>query len=655
MGVIVMTIQHLSKAFGVDEVLKDINFTLESRERLALVGVNGSGKTTLLRLIAGFLQPDDGHISMQRGLRLGYLVQNYRPAPEATLLQEAEAVFEPVFALERRMRDIEVRMAGADEQELRLLGNEYARLADRFEAMDGFACHSLIQGVLAGLGFTESQLLQRAATLSGGELTRLNLAKLLLQKPDLLLLDEPTNHLDLEALTWLENYLKEYQGALIAVSHDRYFLDQVCTSVVEILFGVSESYRGNYSSYVIQREERFDSRMKAWQLQQKEIARQREIIARYRRFNREKSIRAAESREKALARMDLLDKPDDERQIFFRFHAKRRIGYDALEVRGMSKSFDDQEVFSGASLALKSGDRAALIGANGIGKSTLLECIIGKQKPDSGTVYFGANADIGYYDQKQQSLDNEKTVLDSIWDEFPQLEQHEVRGALGLFLFSGDDVFEKIGTLSGGEKARVALTRLMLRQDNFLVLDEPTNHLDADSREMLEAALEDFDGVILAVSHDRYFINRFANKLLVMEQDGITVYDGNYDAYQQQVARQEAAADPAEDGLTRTQVVRQRRRSREQQARLQELVDNLTWAEREAVKQEEELRVLERSLENPDIYLDHERTADVMRKIQELKKRIDDSLAVWEKAETALAAYQAEIDTRGEQLSSDHF
>ena len=407
-------------------------------------------------------------------------------------------------------------MAGADEQGLRRMGDEYEKLQRRFEAEDGYACHSRVQGVLQGLGFTGERQQQEARKLSGGELTRLTLGRLLLQRPDLLLLDEPTNHLDLDALKWLEEFLVDYPGALIVVSHDRYFLDRVCTGMVELLFGVAEQYSGNYSRYMEQREERFLARSRAYAQQQKEIERQQAIIARFRSFNREKSIRAAESRQKALDRMELLDRPREEKQMSFRFTSYSRTGNDALKLENISKSFGQRRLFEGVDLLLQYGDRAALIGPNGIGKTTLLEGLVGRLKFDTGRFQFGANADVGYYDQKQQGLNPENTVLREVWDDFPRLLQHEVRGALGLFLFTGDDVYKPVSALSGGEKARVALTKLMLRHNNILILDEPTNHLDSDSREVLEDALEGFQGTILAVSHDRYFINRFATRLLVL-------------------------------------------------------------------------------------------------------------------------------------------
>lgn len=634
---IVLTVAHLKKSFGVETVLKDVSIALHQGERLGLVGVNGSGKTTLLRILSGRLAADEGQIAMQKGMVVGYLEQSYQPQPGTTVRQELERVYEPIFRMEARLREIENEMAQAGEEALQRLGNEYSRLHERFEQADGYACRSRAQGVLQGLGFSSQQQEQQASQLSGGELTRLSLGRLLLQKPDLLLLDEPTNHLDLEALNWLEDYLNDYAGAVLVVSHDRYFLDRVCTGMAELLFGECEQYRGNYTRYIQQREERFLSRTRAWTQQQKEIERQRAIIARYRSFNREKSIRAAESREKALERMELLERPEEEKQIHFSFKAYSRMGDEALKVDGLAKAYGDRQLFEGVDLMLRSGERAALIGANGIGKTTLLEVLLGRIRPDAGISRFGVNADVGYYDQKQQTLSPEKTVLREVWDDFPRLLQHEVRGALGLFLFSGDDVFKPVSALSGGEKARVALTKLMLKHNNFLILDEPTNHLDSDSREVLEQALEDFDGTILAVSHDRYFINRFASRVLVLEQDGIRSFDGNYDDYKAALERQRNPDDTDLGGRTRTEVQKERKRLRQDQQRLDALRQALDQAEESVAAGEERLQQLEDRLADPAVYADPLAAAQAAEDIRAHKALLEEYYARWESAEHAMA------------------
>lgn len=635
----ILKLEHIAKAFGTDEVLKDVNLIVNSRDRLGLVGVNGSGKTTLLKIILGQLAPDEGEIITARGLSIGHLAQSYHPKPGRTVLEEASEVFGEVFAMESRLRALEKEMADDQRQDvLDELYREYARLTERFEKAEGYMARSLIEGVLIGLGLGPGYFEQHAGTLSGGELTRLGLARLLLQKPDLLLLDEPTNHLDLEALAWLENFLCQYQGAMVIVSHDRYFLDAVCTDMAELLFGVTEVYPGNYTRYLAQREERMAAKVKAYGLQQREIARQRAIITRFKQFNREKSIRAAESREKALARMELLERPDEERAIAFRFKAKRRLGENALLVEDLSKSFGEKPVFENITLDLRSGDRAALIGPNGIGKTTLLKSILGLIKPDTGEVRLGAQADVGYYDQRQQNLNPDNDILTEVWDDFPRLTQSQVRGALALFQFTGEDVFVPIRLLSGGEKGRVALTKLMLRQDNFLFLDEPTNHLDAASREVLEKALEGFECTILAVSHDRFFINRFANKILLMTSEGIEVFEGNYEAYLASRAQAEGEGTD-DDQPTRTELAKIRKLARREAAELAALEDDVKEAMEEVKRLEAALQTATDQQMEPDIYKNPEKAASQAQRCRTLKEALEAAYHQWEHAETALEAF----------------
>ena len=566
---ILLSIQDIHKAFGTNEVLRGASLTLQNGERMGLVGVNGSGKSTLMKIIAGLEHEDSGTISMQKGLRLGYLAQQGEVNPEHTVLEEMESVFEPVVRMEQELRAIEVEMAEAahDELLLKRLGSRYDSLNRAFENAKGYGWKSEVQKVLAGLGFRKEQQSQKASVLSGGERTRLCLGRMLLQEPDLLLLDEPTNHLDLKSISWLEDYLASYRGAVLLVSHDRYFMDHVCDHMGELLFGRIELYEGNYTEYMAQRTERFEIRMKTWELQQKELERQQAIIERYRSFNREKSIRAAESREKRLEKMERLEKPQDEHQVHFHFSCRRRTGEDVLMITELKKEYEGRVLFDHVNMHLRSGDRVALIGDNGVGKTTLFRCIVSQEKPDNGLIRFGSGVDIGYYDQHQAGLHDEKTVLYEVWDDFRRLDQTEVRGALGMFLFSGDDVLMPVSTLSGGEKGRVALTKLMLHQDNLLLLDEPTNHLDMDSREVLEQALETFPGTILAISHDRYFINRFATRVAVLEEGGVREYLGNYDDYFEKINR---AQEPDGSGpqITRTKMDRENKRNRKKQRKL---------------------------------------------------------------------------------------
>ncbi len=635
---LVMTIQNLKKSFGGNEVLHNVSLVLKEGDRLGLVGVNGCGKTTLLKILAGLDRQDEGSVALARGFRIGYLAQQNQAPKGKTVYEVLDDVYEPVREMEQKIRRMETDMAQAqDEKELARLGDTYARLNDAFEKADGYSYRSLIQGVLAGLGFEKSQYAQEAALLSGGEMTRLCLARLLLQKPDVLLLDEPTNHLDLDALNWLENYLKDYRGSLIVVSHDRFFLDRVCTGIAEILMGVMEQYPGNYTQYMTLRQERFLTREREFDAQQKEIARQQEIIRKLRAFNREKSIKRAESRVKMLNKIELKEKPQEEKQIFFHFTAARRTGDDVLSVREFSKGFDAKKLFEHVSFSLSRGDRAALIGRNGIGKSTLFKCLTGELAPDSGTVRWGANVDMGYYDQHQRSLHNDKTILDEVWDAFPRMEQTDVRGALSQFLFTGEDVFEKIGTLSGGERGRVALTKLMLQKDNLLLLDEPTNHLDMDSREVLEDALDGFEGTILAISHDRYFINRFATRVLELTPEGILVYEGNFDDYLAAKARENMPPEAfAAAGKTRTEIAREKRRDKDEKARLKALREAAAQAERDVQAAEQAVADYEAYMALPTTYQDSARAEETAREYKRLKDALSKAYDAWEAAELAL-------------------
>lgn len=631
---ILLSLQGVTKSFGTNEVLKGVSFTLQDGERMGLVGVNGCGKSTLMKIIAGQEHLDDGLITMQKGLKLGYLAQQGQVDENRTVLEELESVFAPVVAMEEQLRALERQMADAasDETLLRRLGSQYDQLTREFERRNGYGWRSTVQGVLAGLGFRKEQQGQRAALLSGGERTRLCLGRMLLSEPDLLLLDEPTNHLDLKSIAWLEKYLHDYKGAVLIISHDRYFMDHVCDRIGELLLGTVECYAGNYTSYSAQRAERFEIRMKAYELQQKEIARQEAIIARYRMFNREKSIKAAESREKRLEKMERLEKPQDESAIHFHFDVRRRTGDDVLMVNELEKGYDGRTLFQHVKMHLRAGDRVALIGDNGVGKSTLFKCLIGEERPDAGTIRLGAGVDIGYYDQHQAHLHESKTVLDEVWDDFRRLDQTEVRGALGKFLFTGDEVLMPVSTLSGGEKGRVALTKLMLRRDNLLLLDEPTNHLDMDSREVLEDALSDFPGTILAISHDRYFINRFATKVLVLEEGGIKEYLGNYDDYFEKINR-EQAPDGDTQGMTRTAIDKEKRRSREETKRLQERKAALARAEEAVARAEEEAAGLEAEMADPATYQDAEKAAALARAYQAKKAEIERLYAAWEQLE----------------------
>lgn len=620
---IILALQDVRKSFGTHEVLKSVSFTLQEGERMGMVGVNGSGKSTLMKIIAGEETADAGSVNMQKGLRIGYLAQQGALTGEETVQETLESVFEPQRRMEAELRALEQEMAehGADPEALRILGGKYDALTREFERSNGYGWRSSVQGVLAGLKLREFKDM-KTGLLSGGERTRLCLGRMLLAEPDLLLLDEPTNHLDLKSIAWLEEYLASFRGAVIVISHDRYFLDRVCGRMAELLMGNVETYSGNYTEYLEKRTAVYENRMRAWKLQQKEIARQEAIIEMYRRFNKEKSIRIAESKQKRLDKVERLEKPQEESTVRFRFETRRRTGDDVLMTEGLTKGYGERTLFRDLKMHVRAGDRIALIGDNGTGKSTLLKCLTGNEKPDAGAIRWGTGVDLGYYDQHQAGLHEQKTVLDEVWDRFPKMEQYEVRGALGLFLFTGDEVFAPVSTLSGGEKGRVALTELMLRRDNVLLLDEPTNHLDMDSREVLEDALNGFQGTIIAVSHDRYFINRFADRVWVLDGQEVKEYLGNYDSYFAKVSRDQEPDGNAPQ-QTRTALDKEKRKSREEERRIREQRDRLKALEQEIARAEEKAAGLEKELADPETWKDPDAAAETTRRYNALKAEIE--------------------------------
>ena len=628
---IILTATEIRKAFGLNEVLCGASLTLQTGRCMGLVGANGCGKSTFLRILAEREHQDGGTISIAKGVKLGYLAQQAEIEPGLTVWGVLEKVFEPVFEMEARMRRLEEEMAEKheDAEAFDRLGRQYAALTDAFEEAGGYAWRSSVSGVLAGLAFPRAQWEQDASLLSGGEQTRLCLGRMLLQKPDLLMLDEPTNHLDLASLQWLEEYLKAYKGAIIIVSHDRYFLDAVCTDIAEMFLGRIEQYEGNYTRYQRLRTERFEARQRAFDAQQKEIAHQQAVIDRLKSFNREKSLKRARSREKVLDKMELLERPQEEKQVRFSFDARRRTGDDVLIIQDLAKGYDGRTLFQHFDLHLRAGDRAVLIGPNGVGKSTLLRLIVKEQKADDGTIRYGANVDIGYYDQQQTGLHPEKTVLDELWDRFPQMEQSDLRSVLGCFLFTGDDVFQPIHTLSGGEKGRVALTRLMLEKDNFLLLDEPTNHLDMDSREVLEGALDDFPGTILAVSHDRYFINRIATRIIEMRPDGVSFYLGNYDDYLEKKRREAEGIEERAPGVTRTALEKEKKRDRQAREADKQEKARIAAIEKEIADLEQRVADLEAQSALPEVYSNPERAKENALSLRQTRETLEAKYDLW--------------------------
>ena len=528
----ILSCQGISKSFGEKVILEDASFHIEEREKAALIGNNGAGKTTLLRIIMNELHADSGQVVLMKDRQIGYLAQYQDVQGHRTVYEELLSTKQYIIDMEERMRSMELEMKHASGEELDRLMNSYTRLTHEFELENGYAYKSELMGVLNGLGFAEEDFNKQVATLSGGQKTRVALGKLLISKPDILLLDEPTNHLDMESIAWLETYLLNYPGAVFIVSHDRYFLDKVVTKVIEIEAGHVRMYSGNYSAYAEKKAQLRDAQYKAYLNQQRDIKHQEAVIVKLKSFNREKSIKRAESREKMLNKIQRIEKPLEVRsQMRLSLEPRVVSGNDVLTVEELAKSFPQQKLFSNISFQIKRGERVALIGNNGTGKTTMLKILNGLLDADAGSFSLGAKVQIGYYDQEHHVLHAEKTIFQEISDTYPTLTETEIRNMLAAFLFTGDDVFKEISALSGGERGRVSLAKLMLSEANFLILDEPTNHLDITSKEILEKALNNYTGTLLYVSHDRYFINQTATRILDLTHHTFVNYIGNYDYY----------------------------------------------------------------------------------------------------------------------------
>lgn len=540
----ILSCNHVKKSFGINTILKDAVFHINEHEKAAIVGINGAGKTTLLRIIMGEEPADEGSIIIGSGVTVGYLAQQQEFEEDKTLYDAMMDVRRDVLNLEVQMRKLEKEMQDKTGEELEQLLTRYANATHAFEQADGYAIRSEVTGVLKGLGFSEDDFPRYVHTFSGGQKTRASLGRLLLTKPDLIILDEPTNHLDMTSIAWLETFLRSYPGSVLIVSHDRYFLNKIVSKVIEIEAGNMTVYKGNYSDYSAKKEQLRAAALKAYMNQQAEIKHQEEVIAKLKSFNREKSIKRAESREKMLAKTERLEKPmvlNDSMHI--EFHPAVQSGNDVMTIRGLAKSFDDLKLFEDVDIDVRRGERLAIIGDNGTGKTTLLKIINEMQSPDRGEIIFGSKVHVGYYDQEQQLLDEDKTLFEELSDAFPQLTNTEIRNLLAAFLFTDDDVFKMIRDLSGGERGRVSLAKLMLSDANFLILDEPTNHLDIVSKEILENALNHYTGTVLFVSHDRYFINQTATRILALHDRQFVNFIGNYDYYVEKKDELFAAAD----------------------------------------------------------------------------------------------------------------
>ena len=552
----ILSCSNICKSFGENDILKQVSFHIEDHEKAAIVGINGAGKSTLLKVLIGKLNADDGVVTWAKGASIGYLAQHQDLEGAETIYDALLEVKKPVIQMEARIRSLELEIKSASGDELETKLSEYSRLNHEFEMADGYSYQSEITGVLKGLGFTEDEFSKPITALSGGQKTRVSLGKLLLTKPDILLLDEPTNHLDMESIAWLETYLRNYSGAVIIVAHDRYFLDRVVTKIIELDMGHCTVFSGNYSAYSDKKAMLRDAAIRAYLNQQQEIRHQEAVIAKLKSFNREKSIKRAESREKMLDKIERLEKPTQANDSMdIRLEPDVVSGNDVLTVTDLSKSFDTQTLFTNVDFEIKRGERVAIIGNNGTGKTTLLKIINGIIPADSGQIRLGSKVHIGYYDQEHQVLHMDKTLFQEIQDTYPNMNNTQIRNTLAAFLFTGDDVFKLIRDLSGGERGRVSLAKLMLSDANFLLLDEPTNHLDITSKEILESALNRYTGTVLYVSHDRYFINRTATRILDLTDGSFINYIGNYDYYlekKEDVEAAFAARQMAEAGNNRT-------------------------------------------------------------------------------------------------------
>ena len=544
-GIIIMILQvnNISKAFGEEVVLSNVSFHMNEHDKVALIGRNGAGKTTLLRIILGELSADEGEVTIAKTTTIGYLSQHQDLSGNRTIYEEVLSAKEHLVEIEARLREIEEEMKHLSGAELDAKYKEYERLNHTFEQENGYALRSEVTGIIKGLGFSEEEFNKPVSVLSGGQKTRVALGKLLLSSPELIILDEPTNHLDMASIAWLENYLALYKGSVLIVSHDRYFLNRIVNRVVEIEFGRSMMYEGNYDAFYEKKAQAREAQRRQYLNQQAYIKHQEEVIAKLRSFNREKSIKRAESRVKMLEKIERVEKPQDEEQGM-RIHLVPCVesGKDVLSVTGLTKSFPGNPLFHDISFLIKKGERVALLGENGTGKTTMLKIIRGLMPADSGTIREGAKVYIGYYDQEQQNFNEDNTVFEEISDDHPEMNNTEIRNTLASFLFTGDDVFKPIPTLSGGERGRLSLVKLMLSEANFLLLDEPTNHLDITSKEILEDALNGYEGTVFYVSHDRYFVNKTATRILDLTHETVISYEGNYESYLEQKDRKEAAA-----------------------------------------------------------------------------------------------------------------
>ncbi|MBU4440173.1 MAG: ATP-binding cassette domain-containing protein [Firmicutes bacterium] len=633
-----MNIENMHFSYGIHEIFNDLNISINERKQIGLVGRNGTGKSTLLKLITGELVPDTGRINTKNGLTIGYLSQESNISENTTLVEMLTDVFTPLIEMEKRMKRIgdEIARSSGDDQEK--LMHEFGELQEAFAAQNGYAYPSRIRGVINGLGFKPEDQDKAFSMLSGGEKTRATLGQILLQEPELLLLDEPTNYLDIDALQWLEQYLKNYPGTFMIVSHDRYFIDKVCTTIMEVTQKNVKEYAGNYTQYAIKKRQDMLEQNHQFQQQAKEIKHQQEVIDRFRAYNSIKSSKRASSREKALSKIELIDKVETAHNSHFSFIPRVKSGNDVLEITNIKKSFGDRLLFQNMNFEIHRGDKIGIIGPNGAGKTTLFRILQGKLAADAGEIRLGQKVHIGYFDQEHQDLKKfyNENLLEALWDVDSKLTEGELRNILAAFLFVGDEVFKPIDTLSGGEKARLLLARLMISQSNFLLMDEPTNHIDMDTKEILENALAQYEGTLLFISHDRYFLNRIANKIYQFSIDGMEIHLGNYDDYlKHKVEASEREAVLAEESktiVTKTQQKTDRKKLKEEEARIRLLKKKVKEIEEAILNLEQKIETIEETMCAPDFYDNLSLAAEINLSYEDHKQKLSELTDEWEEA-----------------------
>ena len=632
----ILNATNISKSFGSNEIIKDATFLVNEHEKVAIVGVNGAGKTTLLKILTGEESADSGSITLAKDAKLGYLRQINNVDSALSIIDELYTVIEPILNMEKRMSQMQEDMKHLTGSELEELYSSYTALTHSYELMDGYAAKSRVVGILKGLGFEEIDFDRKINTLSGGQKTRVFLAKLLLEEPDIILLDEPTNHLDLRSIEWLESYLLNYKGAVIIVSHDRYFLDKIVSKVIDIENGNVQMYLGNYTDFSNKKQMLLDAKMKEYLNQQQEIKHQEAVITKLKQFNREKSIKRAESRQKQLEKIERVEAPQTySENMRLSLDISKESGKDVLTVHNLSKSFDQKKLFWDINFEIKRGERVAIIGDNGTGKTTLLKIINGLLEPDTGEVIYGSNVSVAYYDQEHQVLHMDKTLFDELSDTYPEMTNTQIRNILAAFLFTGEDVYKKIADLSGGERGRVSLVKLMLSKANFLLLDEPTNHLDIVSKDVLENALTNFPGTVCYVSHDRYFINKTATRILDLTENRLLNYIGNYDYYiEKREAVEEAAnltnAEQAEKPADVSESKKEWIDNKTVLAQKKKVKNALNKCEKEISEIEDKLQSIDEDFANPENASNVGKLMELQKQKEALEKRLDKLMEDWE-------------------------